>query len=103
MSDIQAQITALLAQRADIDTQLESLRAEAMKELEAARAKVAEIDACLKVRPQTPAVQVASTEQPDECDGIGPEESDGSGEYHEFVDELKAIREHNLSRRRRRA
>lgn len=103
MSNVQQQITDLLAQRAAIDSQLESLRAEAMQELEAARAKVAEIDACLKVRPQTPASQVASTDQPDECDGIGPDEPEGSGEYREFVDELAAIREHNMSRRRRRA
>lgn len=103
MSDIQEQITSLLAERAAIDKELEGLRTQAVEELEAAKARVAEIDACLKVRPQTPAAQVASTEQPDEFDGIGPDETEGSGEYREFVDELAAIREHNMARRRRRA
>jgi hypothetical protein len=112
---VEARITELMSKRAEIDSELEELRAQALSDIEAAQARLAEIDACLSAAPPVKAGPLldiktvafmngaAETNQPDECDGMGPEESEDETTYSGFVGELKAIREHNMSRRRRRA
>jgi hypothetical protein len=103
MNDLHVQLSELLEKRQEIDEKIGALRLNASVELEAMRARVAEMYACLNIKPPTPAVEIASTEQPDEFDGMGPEESDEDTTYSGFVGELKALRDYNMSKRRRRA
>lgn len=102
MSDIQTQIAVLLAQRIQIDGQLAKLQEQAVKELEAAKANVAALDAVLKpVR-----VQVERTPSPsqpiDETDaGRGVREVQDNMSADDFRDELATLRERTAEKRRR--
>lgn len=103
MSPTQVKIADLMARRAEIDAELQGLHAQAVAELEAVRAQVAEIEAALHIKRALPEkLQIVETQPADECDGPGPEEVDDNS-YQGFVGELKSLRDYNMSRRRRHA
>lgn len=102
MSDIQTQIAGLLEQRTQIDGQLAKLQEQAMKELEAAKANVAALEAVLKPA-RVPVERPTSQPQPiDETDaGRGVREVSDNMSADDFRDELTALRERTQEKRRR--
>lgn len=99
--NVQQQIASLLAERAEIDVELEKLRQQAMQELEDAKAAVASLDSVLKPAPK--AERPVSPVQPiDETDaGRGVREINENVSAASFTEELASLRERTQEKRRR--
>lgn len=105
-----SRIDELLQQREMIDAELQLLRGEAVSELEAAKAKVEQLEAKLgtvfKLAHQPSGevrMQHRETQPIDETDagnGIG-EQRDSDGSAQSFNDELAELRARSQARRRR--
>lgn len=112
MSDVLKQIQALESQRAqlnaDIDKQLEGLRAQALQELEVMQRTVAELSSALSM-PVSPVPKSRLTEMRarvadpmDETDaGNGVREIEENHSAQSFKDELADLRSRTQAKRRR--
>lgn len=109
--NIQEQIASLLAERAEIDAELEKLRLQAVAELDAAKATIAALDAVMKVtRPgivdrSSPLVQPLEISETDAGQGLGGiagvREEENNVSASSFKEELAMLRERTQEKRRR--
>ena len=113
--NIQQQIASLLAERAELDAELEKLREQAMAELDAAKAAVESIEAVLQPSPSTalaafleakrnparPTAKPVASEIDETDAGNGIREVVENTSAASFQEELAALRERTAEKRRR--
>lgn len=109
MSDVLARIDELQKQRAqvnaDIDREIEGLKAKALHELDGLRSRLAQFESILNVqvapREQRAPARVVRSEIDETDAGNGVGEVDDNVSAASFIDELAMLRERTQAKRRR--